>query len=166
MQLIAFLFRRIEAVGGREEKEVMSMDKGPAISLYEGERILWQGKPGCSWRKLVKPSDILKVPIGLLFFLFALCWEGAALSVPGLWGIALIRPAFYSGRSVWQRRPLGPSPLASAADCLRADERADSYGVPQPPGLPILSYPAVFGEAGKRRRVGDDSFRQTPCRLA
>lgn len=118
MQLIVFLFRWIEAVRGREEKEVVSMDKGPAISLYEGERILWQGKPGCSWRKLVKPSDILKVPIGLLFFLFALCWEGAALSVPGLWGIVaplfglpFIAAGAYGsvGRLVhrrWQRRQI------------------------------------------------------------
>ena len=84
MQLIVCWFRQDKAAGRSGDKEVSAMEKGTAISLYEGERILWQSKPGCSWRKLVKPSDILKVPIGLLFFLFALCWEGAALSVPGL----------------------------------------------------------------------------------
>lgn len=92
MQLIVCWFRQDKAAGRSEDKEVMAMEKGTAISLYEGKRILWQGKPGCSWRNLVKPSDILKVPIGLLFFLFALSWEGAALSVPGLWG--LVAPLF------------------------------------------------------------------------
>lgn len=92
MQLIVCWFRQGKAAGRSGDKEVSAMEKGTAISLYEGERILWQGKPGCSWRNLVKPSDILKVPIGLLFFLFALSWEGAALSVPGLWG--LVAPLF------------------------------------------------------------------------
>ncbi|MBM6732173.1 hypothetical protein [Megasphaera stantonii] len=52
MQLIVCWFRQDKAAGRSEDKEVTAMEKGTAISLYEGERILWQASRaarGATW---------------------------------------------------------------------------------------------------------------------
>jgi hypothetical protein len=80
------------------------------VGLLPGERVMWEGRP--VRHQLFRPADALLVPLSLMWFGFALFWEGSVLvstiasdGVPiffALWGVPFVLVGLYlvAGRFV------------------------------------------------------------------